>query len=215
MVNEEVDLLVTDSEGRRTGEYNHNGNTQVFNEIPGAIYTHQNPINNPNTNDESESLGGGINEFLLPEPQTGDYEIKISSNNNEIYTLNIASFEEDGDQTVDQILGAIGPNTQDTFMLDYSKADPPENSNIVTFDSLIADINTLHALSEIKNITHKILLIQANISKGLSFINKRASGRLLRMMFREIERQRGKGITETAYRILNNDIAILISQLST
>lgn len=215
--NEGIEIAVVDSEGRKTGKQVVDGVIQTFDEIPNAVYSHQNAISNPNSLGEQESLGFGFNEFLLPEPLDGQYTIILSSFENQTYTLNIAALEANGDDQNFQMAGIIGQNSGDEFDLDYSQDEPSVLGEIVTFDSLINDINSLRATGDISNFgVYVSLLSKADVAKGLggNIWTNRASINLLKSMQKEITKQKGKGVSDNAFNILNADIQSLISSFS-
>ena len=216
-ISEGVEIAVVDPDGKKTGKQVIDGIVQTFDEIPNAVYGHQNAISNPNVSGEKESFGFGFNEFLLPEPTGGQYTIILSSLENQTYTLNIAALEADGDDKNFQMTGIIGPGANDEFNLAYFQDDPPTLDEVVTFDSLIDDIRSLRATGDISNLGVYIsLLTKANVAKGLAgnIWTKRASINLLKSMQKEITKQKGKGVSETAFNILNNDIQVLIENLN-
>ena len=100
----------------------------------------------------------------------------------------------------------------DEFSLNYSQDDSSTLDEIVTFDSLINDINSLYGLGEINFPNRVLLLAQAKIAKKLASNNltKKASVKILKAMQKTIVKQKGKGVSETAYQILNEDIEALL-----
>ena len=213
VVNPNVELLITDFQGRKTGKIFENGNITIYTEIPGSVYTLESPISNPNSEGEAEEAGTGANIFSLPEPSEEKYQIALSSGENRNYTLNIHTFEEDGAQTHHKIEGFVGAGASDEFDLAYSQNDPSTLAEVVTFDSLINDINALRASGDISSRgVYFSLLAKARVAKGLSgnVWTKRASINLLKSMQKEITKQKGKGVSETAYQILNKDIEALL-----
>jgi N-acetylneuraminic acid mutarotase len=89
------------------------------------------------------------------------------------------------------------------------------SDEIITFDSLITDINSLYSLGEINFPNRTSLLAQAKTAKKLSEnnITKRASIKILRAMDRQILRAKGRGVSESAYSILHKNIQALIEGL--
>ncbi len=211
--NEGIEIAVVNSEGKKTGKQVIGGVVETFDEIPNAIYSHQNPISNPNASNEKANLGFGFNEFLLPEPIDGSYKIILSSFENQTYTLNIATLQANGDDNNFQMTGIIDTDASDEFELNYSQSDPSALDEIVTFDSLINDIRALRATGDINNLGVYIsLLTKAKVAKGLSMNvwTKKASVNLLMAMQKQIMKQKGKGLSENAFNILDNDIQALI-----
>lgn len=214
VVNPSVEILVSDPLGRKIGKYIHNGQTEAFNEIPNASYSFQDPISNPDDEQNPEILGTGVNEFLLPEPTNGDYTIILSSMEDKNYTLNISSFENDSDNTVTTLSGSVGSNIDDTFNLNYSQTQPPEVQKVVTFQSIIDDINELRSIGEIKNFgTYISLLTKTNIASKMKNIKPEVTQKILMSILAELNAQRGKGLTEETYQILLSDVNYLKTHL--
>lgn len=216
VVNPNVELLITDSQGRKSGKIVENGNTASYSEIPEAVYVYESPISNPDDDGNPINLGTGANIFSLPKPSEGEYHIALSSGENTNYTLNVHTFEEDGSQTHHKIEEFVGPGASDEFDLNYSQDDPSSLVEVVTFDSLIADINSLYNLGEINFSNRVLLLTQAKIAKKLASNNltKKVSVKILKAMRKAIVKQKGRGVSENAYNILNADIQSLIAILS-
>jgi len=215
VVNPNVEILVSSPSGeQKTGKLITNGETSEFDDINGASYGFSEPISNPDENGNPESLGTGVNEFLLPKPsEDGTYEITLSSDKFTSYTLNIATFQDDGTQEVHTIEGFVGPGADDEFELNFSKDDSSNLNEIVTFDSLIADINLLHKIGDVQGFGIYIsLLAKANAAKGINFINSKTAVNILKSLQNELNAQKGKKISDRAYSILSYDIQILISQ---
>jgi hypothetical protein len=211
---EGVEILVIDPEDRKTGKKVIGGVTNIYNEIPNAIYNYQNPISNPNSGGEKENFGFGFNEFLLPEPNNGRYRIVLSSIENQTYTFNIAALEEDGDDVNFQMTGIVGPGENDELSLDYSQDGPSTLDEIVTFDSLINDINALRASGDISNFGVYIsLLSKAESAKFASFLSNETAKNILNAFSNELKAQKGKEISETAYNILKPQASILYRSL--
>lgn len=151
-VNPNTELLITDTQGRKTGRIVEDGEVRVFNEIPNAVYTFEEPISNPNENGELEEFGTGANIFYLPTPDLGNYLIKVSSLSvNTDYKVDVSNFEKDGDFTTSIIGGITGHINPDTFQIQYSQEEESVVEKVVTFDSALADLEELWEAKEITN----------------------------------------------------------------
>lgn len=171
VVNPGVELLITDTQNYRTGKYFNNGQLQQFDTINNAYYSFQPPISNPNSQGVPENLGTGVNEFLLPEPENGKYTIKLSSKKSGFYEINIASFEEEGNNALNKIRGVISSNNDEIIEIDYSQSQTSEIKRTVSFQSLINDINEAKNLNLIKpwvanNLIKLTKSSQKNYDKG-------------------------------------------------
>ena len=211
VVNPSVEILVSDSLGRKTGRYIYNGQTETFNEIPNASYSLQDPISNPNQLGTEEQLGTGVNEFLLPEAPFGDYTIETTSNSINGYTLNIATFESDGDNIVNKIEKNIEPNEQGVFNLNYSQTRPSLVDKDVSFQSIIDDINELRSLNLIdsNHLTNQLIRVINQTQENYQDGNLEMTLKKLDHFEDIINRKRGKEILETAYQILFYDVDYL------
>ena len=219
VINPSVELLITDPQNSKTGKYFDNGTLQSSNQINNASYSFQPPISNPN-NGELKNLGTGVNEFLLPEPENGKYEIKLSSKKSGFYEMNIASFENDGDDRLNKIRGIIGSSNDETIEIDYSQ----ENSNnsgvekIVTFQTLIEDIKEAQSLKLInKGLSNSLIALlknaEKNYQKGMRnivFIQLNIFGKLINETRGKFN---GKILDERAYQILLYDVEYLKTHL--
>ena len=220
VVNPSVELLITNPQNSKTGKHFYNNQIQEFNEINNASYSYQAPIGNPNDQNTLEELGTGVNEFLLPEPENGKYEIKLSSNNSGFYEINITSFENDGDDTLNKITGIISSNNDETIEVDYSQ----ENSNnsgskkIVTFQTLIDDIKESQSLNLInKGLSSSLIALLRNAEKNYQRGMKNIVFIELNIFEKLINQTRGKFngkiLDENAYQILLYDVEYLKNHL--
>lgn len=210
VVNPSVELLITNPQNSKTGKYFDNGQLQSSNEINNASYSFQAPISNPNNQNLLEELGTGVNEFLLPEPENGKYQIKLSSNKTGFYEINIANFEKNGNNALNKIKGVISSNNDETIGVDYSQDQVSEIKRVVSAQDLISDLSELKKLNLIDNGgIYNSLLAKATISQILNSINKKTSLNILNSLLNELNAQRGKHITEDAYQILLYDVNYL------
>jgi len=219
VVNPSVELLITDPQNNKTGKYFDNGTLQSSNQINNALYSFQGPISNPN-NGEVENLGTGVNEFLLPEPENGKYEIKLSGRKSGFYEMNIASFENNGDNALNKIRGIISSNNDETIEVDYSQ----QNSNnsgvekIVTFQTLIDDIKEAQSLKLInKGLSNSLIALLRNAEKNYQKGMKNIVFIQLNIFEKLINQTRGKFngkiLDENVYQILLYDVEYLKSHL--
>lgn len=136
VVNKDVELLVTDPHSKKTGK-TANSST-IYNEIENASYTKLNPIINPDTSDSGQSLGTGVNEFLLPTPENGTYRVELTSNANKKYTLNVATFKKDGKNYLKKLEGNTGANNP--IIIEYNQDTDSTPVHGITIQSTIQDI---------------------------------------------------------------------------
>lgn len=206
VVNPEVEVLVINKDGSKIGKYINNGATQIFNQIPDATYSFQPPISN-----QGQTLGTGVNEFLLPIPDDEVYSIILSSQSNSPYTINIATFKEDGNNSIYKSTGLIGPNKDESFALNYSQTEDSNAVRIVTFQTIINDIKNVLSQGLIEDkFAEKLSKI---IEKGEEKNLQEALLVKLHKFEKEINKERGQKIKEDAFQILLYDITYLKSHL--
>lgn len=216
VVNPNVELFITDAQGRKTGKYIHDGITETFDQIPNATYTFEEPISNPDSQGSSEQLGTGAHAFLLPEPVSGDYAITLSSNTSTNYTLNTSAFQDNGDNDVSMTEGIVIPNTDNSFILTYSQTQPSVISKTVSFQSTIDDVDELYKLNLItkknlaSNLVRRIEQAQKNILRG----NTKLSLQKLDQFIDLLQREQGRRVTQRAYQILFYDADSLKKEYS-
>lgn len=187
IVNPNIEILVTDSQNRKTGKIVQDGVTSVYNDIQDARYNFEPPLANPNENGVFEELGTGVNRFIYSKPENDEYKITLSSKNSDTYTLNIITFEVDGDSFQEKSYGSLESNNQNQFFVSYSQTEPPTTKKDVTFSSVIQDIKNLR----------DIKLINYSFAKGLINIIKQAE-----MLY-------NKGKPKQAEKLINAQIIII------
>lgn len=215
VVDPNVEVLITDSQVRKTGKRIVNGQTQEFFEIPNADYYFEPPIGNPNDEDLAETLGSGINRFLLPEPADGKYSLLVTSTESANYSLEIHTLESDGDYIAKTLTGTVSPITSDSYQIQYSQTSPSVINVVITFQSTIDDINqarndnliTRDSLAS--NLIRIIEKAEDNVLDGRLVLALRR----LEQFERTINRNRGDEITEKAYQVLHNDVSYLMEHL--
>lgn len=215
VINSNVEMLIADSDGNKTGEIIVNGNKNAYNDNSEAVYVFEGPISNPNNQNIVEQLGSGANIYSLNFPDEGEYKIQITSTENAFYTLNASTFQVDGTHALHKIEGIIGPNSVDEFTINYSKTSESEVEEIIDFNTLISDIKILYNLNEITNKKYyALLLAEAHLAKRLDqkWYSKKASKNLLKAMNRNIDRNTGRYLTQNAFEILDKDIGYLIQK---
>jgi hypothetical protein len=174
-------------------------------------------IQQPLVNDDNPSqVNSPIQIFYLPQPQTQDYHLTISSSTDKIYDLHAYLYDQDGNVNVLDQNGLIGTGKTDNFTINFDQQNfsNSKNTKIVTFQSLIDDINEAKTLKLINNNgVYDSLLAKAAISQIINLINKNTSLNILNSLLNELNAQRGKHITENAYQILLYDVNYLKSHL--
>ncbi len=214
VVNPNVEILVTDHIGRRTGKILENGVLQIYNEIPGAIYGYRSPIANPNENGEIETLGTGVNEFLLLTPESGEYAIVLSTTDSDTYALNVVTYELDGDSFNQKTNGVLTPETQNELAIFYSQTQQSSISTTANFQSIITDVEELRSINLISHNSIASSLIR-NMEQAQKALLSGSNAKVLQNLNQFIsilERGRGMRISERAYGVLFEDAESLKRQ---
>lgn len=167
------------------------------------------------SDDNSAQSNSSIKIFYLPKPQTQDYHLTISSSIDKVYDLHVYLYDQDGNVNVLDQNGLIGPDRTDNFTISFDKQNSSnsKNTKIITFQSLIDDINEAKNLKFINNNgVYNSLLAKATISQIINQINKNTSKNILNSLLNELNAQKEKHITEDSYQILIYDINYLKTQ---
>lgn len=184
--------------------------TDSNNNTVGESFTQQ-PLAN---DDNPTQTNSPIQIFYLAQPQTQNYKLTLSSSSDKTYNLHTYLYDQDGNVNVLDQNGLIGPGKTDSFTVSFDKQNSNNSSNtkIVTFQSLIDDINEAKILKLINNNgVYNSLLAKTTISQIINLINKNTSVNILNAMLNEVNAQREKGISQDAYQILFYDIDYLIN----
>lgn len=202
--NPEAQILITDSQGRRTGKTFVDNQLQVYEEIPNSSYTAESPLSNPDSSGNVQTLGTPVNAFMLPQPLEGNYRIEISSPIDHTYSLNIATFQAQGDVTITDTRGVAGSSKKDDIEVDYSPAAPPVITKNITYQSAIDDVNQARKLNLItKDRTAKSLIKYIQNAQKYSLKGKKKTAlRNLDSLIKKLNREKGKTILGEAYQIL-------------
>ena len=109
-----VELLVTDQFNRRTG-YDPTTQTTV-NEIPGSIYTVEEPIIDQDT---GLPLGGAQKVLYLPQAEAGSYVLTVIGIGNGPYTVDFQTIDLDGNFSNNSVHGLVSLGTIYNYSYDY------------------------------------------------------------------------------------------------
>ncbi|HSW87854.1 MAG TPA: C39 family peptidase [Candidatus Saccharimonadales bacterium] len=207
VVNPNVEILIMDSQGRKTGKYIHNGVLDTYNQIPGSTYSFESPIVNPDVTGIKEYLGTGVNSFLLPEPIEGEYQITISGNNSTNYTLNSSTIQVDGDNQINTTEGIVVPNSENSIVIQYFQTQPSAVSKTVSFQSAINDINELYLLKLItqKSVANSLIRNIQQAQNASLYSNTAKIIQNLDQFTTLLRKERERNITERAYNVLFGD----------
>ncbi|HVA96960.1 MAG TPA: C39 family peptidase [Candidatus Acidoferrales bacterium] len=215
VVNPDVEILVTDPQNRKTGNMIQNGQMQSFNEIPNASYEFAPPISNPDNHGKLEQLGTGVNEFLLPKPIDGNYIITLSSKTNQYYTINIASFEQNGMNNLNKIYGLVDPNMNNNFTIDFSQTNQSSAHKSVTFETTIRDIQDAQKLHLLNKVIADGLIITVKNAQRQFGKHNDVTKKLLDLGIKLLKQSNNHSyaISPIAYSILLDDFTTLESSI--
>lgn len=173
----------------------------------------QNPIINPLNPSSSSSPAKRI--IYLPKPDTGLYDLILSSNTNTTYSAKIFLYDENGNVSLLNPSGVLGNENTDTIKIDFHKNGNTDTATkrTVTFQSTIDDIIALRNLTQIKKEKLKTDLIKL-VQKAEGIVNAaKFKKNELKQKFNDFEKNlkknRGKDMTEDAYQILLYDLQFL------
>jgi len=145
VANPQVEILVTDSYGRRTGKIIENSNVYDFNEIPTAIYQYEDPISNP-YDGSPKNFGIDVNAFYLPKPENSNYIITLSSNEIESYILNANFMRGDGEDENYIYKRAVSIDRKESITVGYTQTSKVIERTRTTFSYVVEDIQLLYSL---------------------------------------------------------------------
>lgn len=214
VINPNVEMLLIDSSGRKTGRVFEDGLLKVYNEIPEAFYANQPPLASINEFGEQESLGTGVNELYIAQPNNDRYTLIISSTENDTYTLNLSAFQENGDAVQEISSGIISSETNQMLVVDYKKELPTKILKQVTYASIIKDLELL--IDQGFAQAHRISNIQAmlkNAQKHHEKGNTKAELVHLENAIKFIERAEETSINQIGKTILLKDLQKLQENL--
>ncbi|MBI2031157.1 MAG: C39 family peptidase [Candidatus Levybacteria bacterium] len=125
----------------------------------------------PLDNDENPSQKSGqpIKIFYFKKPETGQYQVELSSLVNQNYNLDLYLYDQDGNVKILSYSGVIGSNANETFEINFNNQDSNNSlsEKIVTFQNLIDDINEAKTLDLInKGSANSLLAIAKNAKKN-------------------------------------------------
>lgn len=187
VVNEEIDINLTDEDSNSVGE----------------SYT-QEPIH--------EDGGDSTNSYSLkfiyyPVPPDGRYDVNLSSNENQRYTLTAYLYNTEGEVFVLKFRGIAHPGRQVSIPIYFSE------DSIFTIDSLRDLLGFYHSEEEMGTGTFLSLSAKLEVASKLSLLSKEAYRKILQSMLYEVSAQKGKGITEDAANTLSEAIQYLINSI--
>lgn len=207
----DVEILITDSQNRKTGKIIQNGQVISYNEIPNANYEFESPIKNPNSDGVTESLGTGVNTFTLPKPENGEYDVTVTAKENANYTVDIITYTIDGKDTSEKSEGILKEGESETFDLRYNQQEAAVISKDITFQQVIEDTQSLSLQGLITQKSTANGIVRNLDQAGVAYESGNGGkvGQNLDQALAILQRERGRRVSERAYQILSDDISML------
>lgn len=183
------------------------GNTPV-----GQSYTQQ-PLSGAGT---ALTAGNPINLLYLQKPTSGNYTLTISGVTNQTYSIKGFLYDTNGNVkpfTQTGVIDSQSPNAV-TIAFDPTNLNKDITTKVVSFDSFLSDINNLYKLKNIKIFPYELLKsLAASLKKTSTLHNKTAARVELGIIASILKQEKGKGLSNTAYQILSEDVVYLQNHL--
>lgn len=160
--------------------------------------------------------GNPVHVFALDEPLDGSYNLTVNTTNNSNYSYMGYLYDINGDVKKFEINGTTGNAGNDNAMIIFEK-QPSDNSSlerIVTFQTLLDDINRLYQQHEITNSAKGGLLelaknAQKDKERHLAFLAQIH----LNLFLLILDLKDGHGVSPVAHTILSEDAKYLKNHL--
>ncbi len=172
----------------------------------GGVVMEQPLIDDP----EGVASGDPVKIYYIKKPSSGKYYVTISSPTNQSYHLESDLFDNTAQDVTGDFFGNLINTNSDIYVINFNHNNSQNDSitKLITFNSLINDINTLCNNGSIDNsgICKDLLSKVQSASK-----DKTSQKNVLSALLNDLGAQRGKHVNESAYLILNTDIQALLS----
>jgi len=166
-----------------------------------------------NDSDSGKVSGDPIKMYYFSKPETGDYQINLTSLDTQEYKITAYLYDINGNVKILEQKGIVNPKKEDNLTIKFNKLNSSSSNaiKIVTFDNLLLDIKELQSLHLINNVVANGLTdiaknAEKNYNKGLKKVS------LLGLNLFEIMLKTIKNpflIKNDAYQILLYDINYL------
>lgn len=168
-----------------------------------------------NENNSSQKSGDTFTELLAKEPESGNYTLKLTSSNPMKYSLNFYLYDSNGDPFLQTLSGFVsnGKSDQISFTYNHNNHIQTAVKKLVTFDSLIDDINEAVTLKKLDKTVGNILIGLVKAAKANSPQNNKLAIQTLNAGQTVLNTTKNTLIQKDAFTILNDDFSILIASL--
>jgi len=113
-----VELVVTDPQGRRTGNYN---GADAF-EIPLASYFRDYPLEDDSGTGPAIGDPSGIKTAYIPYPLDGTYTVQLTGTGAGMFSVEFSAVANDGSTQQTSVSGTTAPGSTSTYDVPYSSA---------------------------------------------------------------------------------------------
>jgi hypothetical protein len=214
VVNPDVHIMVTAPDGKKTGTQWVNGSTMQEDSIQNAWYGFSPAISNPNKSGNEESLGTGVNMFILPKPTNGEYKIQLTSNRLQPFTLNLLAYDVNGNELAKKQYGFTEKGNALVYSLNYSQNAASQISTPkVTFESTIKDIKNLSTLKQCNPVFASGLIQMVKSAQLMAKFNKKKQANELLSLAINLLNKSKKFISPIAYETIIFDLTTLKNSL--
>ncbi|HVZ59064.1 MAG TPA: C39 family peptidase [Patescibacteria group bacterium] len=199
-------FLITDDNGSQI-DLRDSNNTVIGNSFVETALT--------NDNNPSQKSGNDINVVLVKKPTSGKYTITISGQPNSIFSSSLYLYDSNGNPLIKKINGFASPDKPSSFSFDYDK----DNTNtisvqkIVTFDTLINDINSAISMKKINKALGESLILTVTSANTTYPKNKKLGIKILKTGQTILKSTKKSLIENDAAAILTEDFSTLIKAL--
>ena len=185
---------------------------QVFdnagNEILGHTFIEEGLVDDA---DASQNTSGSISVFQLPTPREGIYKVNLSGNPGQ-YDLNFYTYDKDANVKKLIKSGVLFGDTQDSFNITFSSN--PTIYRIVTFDTLLKDLNGFYSQKQISNKIFHLIKGEIKTVRWLTNNSKDKNAKMhLRNIYFQIKCLTPKFISKSSSIILLEDIKTLLNNI--
>lgn len=153
--------------------------------------------------------------YLVPKPTDGTYTLFLTSPVTKKYNLQSFLYDKDGNVKKIDIAGISGNNIPDVFTIHFDNSN--QNASLfnqnVSFQSLLADLDLLYSQKLIRFGMYTAMKAEVRAAQKLNLKSKVSAKAVLLAVSKELDRGRGKSVTEDAYHILKPAVVALRGSL--
>jgi hypothetical protein len=168
------------------------------------------------SDDNNKTSGDPLRMVYVQKPPSGDYQISLTSGSNEAVSVNIYSYDVNGNVATEDVPIVLSSGKPNLINLNFNNQNANNSSveKIATFDSLISDIRTLSNLHLINTrsadeLIKSIMKLQKNYNKKFKILTQLE----LRFMKESLRFYDQKSMSKEAYEIIERDFNDLIKSL--